>query len=603
MNDEARSAKWRTRYLVLRRRWPGIQLALDALVWLVCIPGAVWLRYDFTWPRTGTGAVVLAAAASALCFAAVATWAGLYRRRYRYGSADEAEATVWAVVVTVAITVLGTLLVRPSGLPVSAPLIGGPLALVALVGMRHAALTLLYGLSRPGSGAQPVLIYGAGDAGGQLVAAMVRNPLSHYLPVGLIDDAPSNAKLSLHGVKVLGNGNDLAAAAAATGARLVVLAMPSAGGVAIRTAFQRAQDAGLAVKTLPTLAELDSPTVGPAQIRSVTEADLLGRGPVDTDVAAIADYVSGRRILVTGAGGSIGSELCRQLHRFGPAELVMVDRDESALHAVQLSIEGRALLDTPNLVVADIRDAPRMHEVFGLHRPQVVFHAAALKHLPLLELHPDEGVKTNVWGTQHLLEAAMAHGVERFVNISTDKAANPTSVLGKTKRLAERLTAHAAELTGRPYLSVRFGNVLGSRGSVVPAFQAMIDAGGPLTVTHPEVTRYFMTVQEAVELVIQAAAIGSGGEVLILDMGEPVRIADIARRLIASSGRDIAIEFTGLRPGEKLHEELIGEGEMSVSRSHRRIRHAVVPPMQLRSGMSIESAGDLAAWSEVAAFG
>jgi FlaA1/EpsC-like NDP-sugar epimerase len=355
--------------------------------------------------------------------------------------------------------------------------------------------------------------------------------------------------------------------------------MPSAPGHVLRDLVAEASRAGLPVQTLPSLAELMRPTVEVADIRPITEADLLGRRQIDTDVAAIAGYVRGRRVLVTGAGGSIGSELCRQLCRFEPLQLVMLDRDESALHAVQLSIEGRALLDDPNLVVADIRDEARLHEVFERHQPQVVFHAAALKHLPLLEQHPSEGVKTNIWGTQHVLRAARSVGVSRFVNISTDKAANPVSVLGLTKRVAERLTSAAAQQTGEPYLSVRFGNVLGSRGSVVPAFQTMIEAGGPVTVTDERVTRFFMTIPEAVQLVIQAGAIGAGGEVLILDMGEPVRIADIARRLIEASGKDVQIVYTGLRPGEKLHEDLVGHSEVGVQRNHPMITHAVVPPL------------------------
>ncbi len=290
--------------------------------------------------------------------------------------------------------------------------------------------------------------------------------------------------------------------------------------------------------------------------------------------------MAGRRVLVTGAGGSIGSELCRQLYRLEPAELMMLDRDESALHDVQLSLDGRGLLDSPDLILVDIRDGARVEEIFLDRRPEVVFHAAALKHLPLLEAHPAEAVKTNVWGTYNLLRAATRAGVERFVNISTDKAANPCSVLGYSKRIAERLTAMVAEEadTGR-YLSVRFGNVLGSRGSMLGAFTAQIEAGGPVSVTHREVTRYFMTIEEAVQLVIQAGALGDAGEALVLDMGEPVRIVDVARRMIEESGRDVDIVFTGLRPGEKLHEVLFGDGEIGTSPSHPLISHVGVPAL------------------------
>ena len=273
--------------------------------------------------------------------------------------------------------------------------------------------------------------------------------------------------------------------------------------------------------------------------------------------------------------------------------MILLDRDESALHAAQLSLEGRALLDDPNLIVADIRDTERIDEAFASYRPEVVFHAAALKHLSLREMHPAEGYKTNVWGTQNLLRAAGRFDVERFVDVSTDKAADPTSVLGRTKRLAEQLTAYAAADYPGTYLSVRFGNVLGSWGSVLPAFRAQIEAGGPVTVTDPEVTRYFMTVEEAVQLVIQAGAIGDDGEVLVLDMGEPVKIVDVARRLVAEADRSIEIVFTGLRPGEKLHEVLFSEGETDDRRHHPLISDCMVPAL---SAVDVEelAAADLA---------
>jgi FlaA1/EpsC-like NDP-sugar epimerase len=305
--------------------------------------------------------------------------------------------------------------------------------------------------------------------------------------------------------------------------------------------------------------------------------DLLGRDQIDTDLDAVAGYLGGRRVLVLGAGGSIGSELCRQLHRFGPAELMMLDRDESALHAVQLSLHGRSLLDSPEVILADLRDTHGIRAIFASRRPHVVFHAAALKHLPLLERYPGEAVKTNIWGTLTVLECA--HSVERFVNISTDKAANPVSVLGYSKRITERLTAYTAATTGGNFVSVRFGNVLGSRGSVLTAFSAQIACGGPITVTDPDVTRYLMTAHEAAQLVIQAAAIGHGGEALVLDMGKPVRIAELARQLADAARRPIEITYTGLRPGEKLHEDLFAVGEVDQRPSHPHISHVRVPPL------------------------
>ena len=371
----------------------------------------------------------------------------------------------------------------------------------------------------------------------------------------------------------------MAEVAASTGATVLVIAIARASGTAIRDLTAQAESCGLIPKVVPSVSELLSGSARIEGVRDPRISDLLGRRPVQTDVAAVAGHFAGKRILVTGAGGSIGSELCRQLHRFGPAELIMLDRDESALHEIQLTLHGRALLDSDETVLADIRDPHRVREVFEQFRPQIVFHAAALKHLPLLERYPAEAVKSNILGTRNVLEAAAACGVESFVNISTDKAADPVSVLGYSKRIAERLTAHMAGQAGGSYLSVRFGNVLGSRGSVLTALSAQVAAGGPVTVTHPEVTRYFMTADEAVQLVLQAAVIGSSGEVLVLDMGEPVRIADIARRLAAGAPHPVDIVFTGLRPGEKLVEDLLGQGEVDNRPHHPLIRHAQVTPL------------------------
>jgi FlaA1/EpsC-like NDP-sugar epimerase len=366
-------------------------------------------------------------------------------------------------------------------------------------------------------------------------------------------------------------------AVASTGARTLLVAVPSASADLMRRLSAGAKDLDLDVKVLPGVAELFDSRVGITDLRDIDVADLLGRHQIDTDIDSIAGYLTGRRVLVTGAGGSIGSELCRQIHRFGPSELMMLDRDESALHSVQLSINGRAMLDSDDVILADIRDGDAIREIFRQRRPEVVFHAAALKHLPMLEQYPSEAVKTNVVGTLTVLEAASAAGVERFVNISTDKAANPCNVLGYSKRIAEGLTAGVAAHADGTFMSVRFGNVLGSRGSVLTAFAAQIAAGGPVTVTHPDVTRYFMTIAEACQLVIQAAAIGRDGEALVLDMGEPVAIKDVAEQLIALDGGRINIEYTGLRDGEKMHEDLLGDDEPDLRPVHPLVSHVSVP--------------------------
>ena len=424
-----------------------------------------------------------------------------------------------------------------------------------------------------------VIVFGAGDAGSILISRLTHELDSVYRPVAILDDDPAKRRLRIQGIPVRGDRTQMARVAAQTGATVLVIAIARASGSAIRDLTAEAERCGLTPKVVPSITELLNGSARIEGVRDPRISDLLGRRPVRTDVAAVADRFAGKRILVTGAGGSIGSELCRQLHQFSPAELIMLDRDESALHAIELALHGRALLDSDETVLADIRDPHRVREVFGRFRPQIVFHAAALKHLPLLERYPAEAVKSNVMGTATVLEAAAESGVESFVNISTDKAANPVSVLGYSKRIAERLTAHMASQAGGSYLSVRFGNVLGSRGSVLTTLSAQVESGGPVTVTHPDVTRYFMTADEAVQLVLQAAVVGRGSEVLVLDMGVPVRIADIARRLAARSSQPVDIVFTGLRPGEKLAEDLLGQGEADYRPRHPLIRHASVPPL------------------------
>jgi FlaA1/EpsC-like NDP-sugar epimerase len=511
----------------------------------------------------------------------VAGWGeGLYRRRSRYGSFDEVASLTRTTAITTAVAVAVNSLTSPRLAPASVALLTGLFALAGMAGVRYAWRLLWEAVRVPrGQEVQRVLVVGAGEGGDQLIRSTRRDPNSPFLPVGLIDDAPRKRNLRISGVAVLGTRDDLAAVAAREGATAAVIAIPSAHASVVRELAEVIRQAGLDVLTLPPVGELLGQGVALTDVRPVTEVDLLGRSEVAIDIDAIAGYVTGRRVLVTGAGGSIGSELCRQLHRFAPERLIMLDHDESGMHATHLAIHGRALLDDADTIVADIRDRERVFEVFEATHPEVVFHAAALKHLPLLQMHPREAIKTNVTGTQHVLDAARSVGVREFVNISTDKAAAPTSVLGYSKRIAERLTAKAAVEAGEGhrFLSVRFGNVLGSRGSVLTAFRRQIEEGGPVTVTHPDVTRYFMTVEEAVRLVVQAGAIGESGHVLLLDMGEPVRIDDVARQLIASAHRPVEIVYTGLRPGEKLHEVLLGDDEHPVPSAHPRLTSVPVP--------------------------
>ncbi len=506
---------------------------------------------------------------------------GLYVGRWWYGSFEEVAGMAKAVAIAAAaLFVIDAVPLSHRAVPLSTILIAGFIALVLMGAVRYVRRLAVERRKRPSQeGAQRIVVFGAGEGGVQVISAMLRDRDSPYLPVALLDDDPRKRNLRIMGVPVEGTRARLADVAAAHEANMVLIAIPSADSTLIGSLSKLVAEIGLHTKVLPPISELFGDAIGVGDIRDVTPSDLLGRHEIKTDLDSIAGYLTGRKVLVTGAGGSIGSELCRQLHHFAPAELIMVDRDESALHAVQLSIEGRALLDTPDTVLLCIRDRGAVRRVMMQHRPDVVFHAAALKHLPLLEQYPGEAVLTNVQGTLSVLEAAEEAGVNHFVNISTDKAADPISVLGYSKRLGERLTAWTAQRADGVYLSVRFGNVLGSRGSVLTSFQAQVAAGGPVTVTDRDVIRYFMTVEEAVELVIQAGAIGRNGEALVFDMGKPVRIDDVARLLADRSERPIEIVYTGLRPGEKLKEVLLGEGEADERPLHPLISHVPVPPL------------------------
>ncbi|MGI9614327.1 MAG: polysaccharide biosynthesis protein [Acidimicrobiales bacterium] len=549
-------------------------MTIDVLAWLVALAAATATRYSIAqsevdWPNLFL-LVIVAAAATVLLSRLPAFHPGRSRR----GSIDDAQNafTVWMIVSPLVLVANYFVLGRP--VPTSAVALGLPLALLVMFGARIGWRVAFERIRRPSRNrnCKRVIVFGAGDGGEQIVKAMLRDSNSEFLPVAMLDD--NHDRRSISGVPAYGGRNDIAAVAQKVEADMLLIAIPSADSNLIAELDGRGRDAGLDVRVLPSTIEL----LGGLQvgdIRELTEADLLGRAEVDVDLAKITTHIPGRRVLITGAGGSIGSELCRQVSGLAPSELFMLDRDESALHSLQLSIEGKALLDTPQLIVADIRDRDRVRELFAEHSFDVVFHTAALKHLTLLERHPTEGVKTNVYGTLNLIEAAIEHDVSEFVNISTDKAADPTSVLGATKLLAERITSLAAADTGLRFLSVRFGNVLGSRGSVLPTFRQQIARGGPLTVTHPDVTRFFMTIPEAVRLVLQAGAIGRGGEIMILDMGEPVKIVDVARKLIEQSGKRIDITFTGLREGEKLHEILVAQGEIGATREHTLITHAM----------------------------
>lgn len=552
----------------------------DCFAWCVAVALIVGTRYEFYLSVEQWNTVFLYAALACLAQLCVGALLKLYRGKYRIGSYEESLGLLLSMVAVALILIVAFLAIEgldsfPRGIALLAP----PFALIFMAAGRWAYRAWTTPKPANAENAENVLIYGAGDAGYQLLRLIEMDTSSPYRVVGLIDDDPAKRHLNLLGRPVLGGRADIVRRAQERDVTTVILAISAASKSMIAEVADIVEGAGMRFLLLPPLSQILGGRVKLSDVKEVDITDILGRRQVDTDIGSIANYLTDKRVLVTGAGGSIGSELARQVHKFGPAELVLLDRDESALHGVQLSIYGKALLDTPDMVLASIRDKEALRQIFERHRPEVVFHAAALKHLPMLEQYPEEGWKTNVVGTRNLLELSAEFGVEKFVNISTDKAANPTSVLGKTKRLAEELTAWFGQNASGTYLSVRFGNVLGSRGSMLHTFRQQIERGGPITVTHPDVTRYFMTIPEASELVIQAGAIGSDGEVLVLDMGEPVRILDVARRLITHSGEDIEIVFTGLRPNEKLHEDLFSENETGVRPQHPLISHVAVAPI------------------------
>jgi len=459
-------------------------------------------------------------------------------------------------------------------LPRSIPLIDG-LLLVLLWGGARMGMRLLheggvrsaFSRLREGKGANPpakrVLIVGAGDAGVLIAREMLRRPDAGLEPVGFLDDDPSKRGVTFVGLPVLGVLRDLPAAVRAHAVDEALIAIPSARGETVRSVFDMARRAGVGARIVPAMLEVLSGKVSISHIREVRVEDLLNRDPVRLELAEIAEYIRGRTVLITGAGGSIGSEIVRQMLPFEPARLVLLGRGENSLFQIEQELCAKKI-DLPfTTVVADVRNRDRLTRVFERFRPQVVFHAAAHKHVPLMEENPEEAILNNVFGTANLAELALEHAVEVFVNISTDKAVNPTSIMGASKRVAEMIirsiAARAGE--GRAFVSVRFGNVLGSRGSVIPTFKEQIRRGGPVTVTDPGMTRYFMTIPEAAQLVLQAGGMKHNGAVFVLDMGEPVKITDLASDLIRLSGlepeKDVEIVFSGIRPGEKLFEELL----------------------------------------------
>jgi FlaA1/EpsC-like NDP-sugar epimerase len=411
-----------------------------------------------------------------------------------------------------------------------------------------------------------VLIVGAGEAGVMVIEEMERHPELNYKPIGFIDDDPEKQGRYIEGIKVLGTRDDLPAIIGKRIVDEVLIAIPSAEGGVIMSTINLCEKSRTSFKIIPCLWEIIEGDISISQIRSVCAEDLLGRETVEIDRGYIENFIEDKRVMVTGGGGSIGSELCRQIAQYHPKSLIIFSRGENSLYDIGVELSHNFPKLATKLVVGNVEDKKKVYRCIDENKPEIIFHAAAHKHVPFMEQNPEEAIKTNVFGTKNLAESAITCDVERFVLISTDKAINPTSVMGTSKRIAEMIVQHFSGIQDQTmFMAVRFGNVLGSRGSVVPFFKKQIEYGGPVTVTHPEVTRYFMTIPEAVQLILQAVSMGKGGEVFVLDMGDPIKMLDLARNLIVLSGfvpgKDIDITFTGLRAGEKLYEEPLSKRE------------------------------------------
>jgi FlaA1/EpsC-like NDP-sugar epimerase len=504
----------------------------------------------------------------------------LYGHMWRYASIEEARRVIWAASAAGAVVVVLNETFGGNGrlLPLSVVVFGGFLALLGFGAIRFQTRLFAFRRRIEASETKRVLIVGAGDAGEMVLRDVVRNPALRLYPVGIVDDDPRKRRRTLHGVPVLGVRKDIPNLAAKLAIDQVILAIPSATGNLVRDVVACCEQAEVILKVLPSVRDIVGGRVSVRDVRDLRIDDFLGREPVETDLRSVRSILRGKRVLITGAGGSIGSEICHQVASFEPAELLLMDHDETHLYDVSRTLR---IGPEPQLLLADIRNAERVQAIFAKHRPEVVFHAAAHKHVPFLESHPEEAVLTNLIGTANVADAAQAVGAERFVLISTDKAIRPTSVMGASKWLAEQILWSLHGRNGCLFSAVRFGNVLGSRGSVIPTFFKQIARGEPVTITDPDMARFFMSVREAVQLVLQAAALSTGGEVFTLQMGEPITIIDLARRVIRMSGRvpdkDVEITIVGARPGEKLIEEIVDTAEEAVASEHSAI-YVARPP-------------------------
>ncbi len=540
------------------RLWNSLLVVLDAAVVLIATIAAYQARFEGAVPPLFARWVIPLAAVSTVVFIALFALFGLYRLVLRYVGLDTLLRLAATVTIGSALLLTGVLLMpleqqtRP--VPLGVLFIQALLVLLGASGARIAARVFLLLRATRASERRRVLIVGAGSAGSLLLREIANRPDLELVVVGFLDDDPSLLGRTIAGVRVVGTTAELAAHVHDLAVAEVMVALPSAPSQTVRRVLNAAADASVQTSIMPPLV-IAKGSVSLRDLRSVEVEDLLGREPTVIDIDSIAETITGRVIAVTGAAGSIGSELCHQILALSPKRLILIEIDETRLYELWMELEATSP-GIATMAICDIRDTTKLDTVIGSSAPHLLLHAAAYKHVPLMELEPAEAVRTNVCGTRNVLDACQTHRVERFVLISTDKAVEPANMMGLTKALAERVMLDVARTSHTGVMAVRFGNVLASRGSVVPIFAEQLRHGGPLTVTHPEVTRYFMTIPEAARLVLQAQALGTPGDIFVLEMGEPVRIVDLARKMIALAGVPADIKFVGLRPGEKLHEDL-----------------------------------------------
>lgn len=551
-------------------------LIADAFLVAAALYLALLLRFDFQIPelyRTSFRELIyIIISVRLVCFYAF----GLYRRIWQYASIEEMLAIVLAVTTGSVFIFLYTHIVQQT-LPRSIYIISWFLNLAFIGGVRFSLrLRARNDACSPKEAVARVLIVGAGDSGTIVLSELQRHfSQQKKLPVGFIDDDPVKQRNAIHGVKVLGTRNNISQIVARHNIDEIIIAIPSAPTKEIKKLTLICSRLPVKVSILPGVQDILNGNVSISKIRPVQIEDLLGREEVKINLEEVAGYLKDETVLITGAGGSIGSELSRQVTTFSPNKILLLDHTENNVYDIEMELKKLCPSCTVVPIVADVRDKERIDQVFIAHKPTVIFHAAAHKHVPLMEVNREEAIHNNIFGTKNVAEAADRFKAKSFLLISTDKAVNPTSVMGATKRVAEMTVQILAKKSNTRYSAVRFGNVLGSRGSVIPLFKQQIEAGGPVTVTHPDMTRYFMTIPEAVQLVIQAGAMGQKGEIFVLDMGEPVNITDLARDLIRLSGldleKDISIVYSGIRPGEKLYEEVLTAEEGTKTTRHERI--------------------------------